>query len=394
MKKRLLIISFDLEIGGVERSLIGLLAGLDYSRYEVDLFLFAHSGELMSCIPAEVKLLPELPEYSLIKKPLKTAVVSNPKIGVARLISKAVGLIKQKLLGVQGDMLVQNCRFCLPFWRSIEDEYDAALSFASPHYCATNRVNSKTTVGWIHSDYQTCAVDRTLELAMWSRLDVIAAVSSSVKESFSRVFPEVAEKIIVIENVVCPDFIRLQASGDVTEEMPFVLGETRICSVGRFCYAKNYDSIPDIVLRLNELEIQVRWYLIGFGGDEPLIRTKIKDAGVEDQVIILGKKTNPYPYMNACDIYVQPSRYEGKAVTVREAQVLGKPVIISNFPTAKSQLEDGVDGLICPLTVNGMSDAIKTLIENHELGDRLSQMATSRDYSNQAEIERLYQLCE
>lgn len=70
---------------------------------------------------------------------------------------------------------------------------------------------------------------------------------------------------------------------------------------------------------------------------------------MKQYVEILGKKENPYPYIRACDVYVQPSRYEGNCVAVREAQMLGKPVIITGYPTAESQLRNGIDGIIVPL---------------------------------------------
>lgn len=60
----------------------------------------------------------------------------------------------------------------------------------------------------------------------------------------------------------------------------------------------------------------------------------------------LGKNLNPYPYICRCDLYVQPSRYEGKCVSVKEAQMLRKPVVITNYATANSQVENGVDGII------------------------------------------------
>lgn len=65
---------------------------------------------------------------------------------------------------------------------------------------------------------------------------------------------------------------------------------------GRFCDAKNFDNIPDLCRRLVEDGLDVKWYLIGYGGDEPRIRQKIAEAGMEERVIILGKKDNPYPY--------------------------------------------------------------------------------------------------
>jgi glycosyltransferase involved in cell wall biosynthesis len=227
---------------------------------------------------------------------------------------------------------------------------------------------------------------------MWQALDWIVAISEDAKKSFLKVFPELKNKVIVIENIISPDFIRAEAVVDVSTEIPYAAGVTNLCSIGRFCYPKNFESIPEIVLRLNELGIRIRWYLIGFGGGEDLIREKIEKAALEDQVMILGKKTNPYPYIKACDIYVQPSRYEGKAVAVREAQILGKPVLITDFPTAKSQLEDGVDGLICPLSIEGVADGIKALVEDKALRDKLAQTAAARDYSNRDEVNKIYRL--
>lgn len=394
-KRKIIIISTGLKIGGVERSLIGLLDAIDYERVEVSLFLYGHDGEFMAMIPAEVQLLPENMNYAVIEKPIKSVLFTKQfSIALARLTAKFVAAFRGRIMGVRGFLLPRSVRYCLPFLPKIPGSYDLAISFLTPHDPVMKKVTAKKRVGWVHTDYSTmdCGVDHAFELPVWQDLDAIAAVSDSVKDTFAQVFPEVSEKIVVIENIVSSGFIRRKAEEDVTKEMPVVSGEIRICSVGRFCHAKNFDAIPETVKRLNELGIRVRWYLIGFGSGESLIRERIKESDVERQVIILGKKTNPYPYMKACEIYVQPSRFEGKAVTVREAQILGKPVLITNFPTAKSQLEDGVDGMICPLSVDGVADGIRILIENPELRERISDTCASRDYSNQSEVEKIYEI--
>ena len=96
--------------------------------------------------------------------------------------------------------------------------------------------------------------------------------------------------------------------------------------------------------------------------------------------------------MKACDIYVQPSRYEGHSVTVREAQILGKPVIITNYPTAKSQIQDGVDGVICPMDNESIADAIISLANDKQKRARLVEYVSSHDYGNEKEVEKIYQL--
>ena len=123
-----------------------------------------------------------------------------------------------------------------------------------------------------------------------------------------------------------------------------------------------------------------------------MLKNLIKENNLEENFILLGKKMNPYPYIKACDLYVQPSRYEGKAVTVTEARILGKPTIITNYPTSKSQLTEGVDGLICDLSIEGIANGIEKLYKNIDLRNELINNCSNIDYSNNSELENLYEL--
>lgn len=166
-----------------------------------------------------------------------------------------------------------------------------------------------------------------------------------------------------------------------------------LLSIGRFCAAKNYDNVPDITHRIVASGISdLKWYIIGFGGDEGLIRSKIAEAGMEEHIILLGKKENPYPYIKACDIYVQPSRYEGKSVTVREAQMLCKPVAVTAYPTAASQVLHGVDGVIVPLDNEGCARGLASFIADTGLQTKITEYLTTHDYGNEAEVEKIYNL--
>jgi glycosyltransferase involved in cell wall biosynthesis len=167
----------------------------------------------------------------------------------------------------------------------------------------------------------------------------------------------------------------------------------KLLSVGRYTHAKNYDNVPDICRRLINAsgDVDLRWFIIGFG-DDSNIRQAIAETGMERHVVLLGKKENPYPYIKACDIYVQPSRYEGKSVTVREAQMLCKPVVVTNYPTAASQITDGVDGVIVPLDNEGCAKGLASVIADEDLRHRLSAHLATHDYGNEAEIDKLYAL--
>lgn len=384
-----------MELGGAEISLIGLLQAMDYSRYDVDLFIHSHQGELMQFIPKDVNLLPEIREYALVEKPM----VEVLKAGRLRLLwarLKAKYLFKKyiKKIGVEqsaaifqyiGDAVTP----VLPSLRYL-GEYDLAISFLNPHNIVRDKVQAKKKACWIHTDYTRIDINLEKELPVWASYDYIISISPEVSKSFTKVFPSLGNKIVEIENILSPDFVRKRASEfDVHKEIFKDQGITNILSVGRFTNAKNYDNLPDICRRIHGHGASVRWYLIGYGGDEDLIRRKISEAGMENYVIILGKRSNPYPYMKACDIYAQPSRYEGKSVTVREAQMLCKPVVVTNYPTAKSQINNGVDGVIVSLDNEDCAQGMADFIRNKKLQDNIIEYLQTHDFGNLSEAKKI-----
>ena len=273
-------------------------------------------------------------------------------------------------------------------------EYDLAISFLTPHYFVAEKVRAKKKIAWIHTDYSVVQVDTVSELAMWGAYDAITSISENVTAAFLSVFPTLRDKIVLIENILPKGLISKQADAFAVEnEMPND-GSIQLLSIGRFTNAKNFDNVPDICCHILEAGQDIKWYLIGYGGEEPLIRQRIQEAGMADRVIILGKKENPYPYIKACDLYVQPSRYEGKAVTVREAQMLCKPVVITRYTTSASQLEDGVDGVIVPMDNESCAEGIASMLRDEELQQRLIENTKVRDYTNAEEVNKLYQILE
>ena len=396
MKKKLLIVSHALELGGAERSLIGLIDALDPERWDIDLFLLRHEGELIADIPEYVNLLPEVPAYTVLARPMKdTLREGHVLLTAARLTGRiAAGRYAKKHGHTEsGVALEYSHKFTCPLMPRIQPgtEYDLAISFLTPHYFVAKKVQAKQKIAWIHTDYSRVQVNIPSETAMWSAYDHIASISDAVTESFLKLFPGLKNKVVLIENILPVRYVKKQAKAfSVEPEMP--ADGIRLLSIGRFCYQKNFENVPDICARLLEKGLRVYWYLIGFGPDEGLIRERIAASHMEEHVIVLGKKENPYPYINACDLYVQPSRYEGKAVTVREAQMLGKPVVITRYATSSSQLEDGVDGVIVPMDNDGCAAGIADLLRDPARMERLSQTCKSRDYSNRQEVEKLYQM--
>lgn len=395
---RVLIVSHGLELGGAESSLIGYLHALaGKSDVKTDLFLYRHFGEGLRHIPNGVTLLPENAVYACLATPIKSVLKKGHFLTAA---GRTVGKLKAKRFnkkhGVDNQKsavaLEYSHKYTKRFMPTITDtEYDLAVSFLTPHYFVLEKVRAKRKVAFIHTDYSYITVDIDSETAMWNGYDRIAAVSASVAESFTKLFASLKNKVSVIENVNPVGLIRARAKEFVpTDEMPDGRG-LKLLSIGRFCEQKNFESIPAKAAVLKKLGLNFVWYIIGYG-DDTAIKNAIAENGVQTEVVILGKKENPYPYIKRCDIYAQPSRYEGKAVTVLEAQILAKPVIVSNYATARSQLQDGTDGIIAPMDDEGFAKRLYALACDKRLRESLSAACGNGSYGNEEMVDKLLEV--
>ena len=396
-----------MEIGGGEMSLIGLLHAIDYSQYDVDLFIYSHRGELMQFIPKEVNVLPEIPAYTNIENPIKEVIKKGfLRIAIARLKTKWQYQRYLKRTGLEKSdeiyrLMANNITPCLPSLKKY-GKYDLAINYLGMHNVVLDKVDAKKKLAWIHTDYSTVHVNADEDVKRWGAFDYIISISEGVTKSFLKTFPSLRDKIIEMENILSSSFVRERAElipqSEIEKEMPCEENTIRLLSIGRFCEAKNYDNVPDICKRINSSlftlhsSLRVRWYIIGWGGDEQLIRQKIAEAGVEDNVILLGKKTNPYPYIKSCDIYCQPSRYEGKSITVREAQMLCKPVVVTNYLTASAQINDGIDGVIVQMDNEGCAKGIVEFITDKSKQIAICKYLVENEYGNKNEVNTLYKL--
>lgn len=389
MKKKkdiLVVFTGSMELGGIERSLLGLLDSIDYNEYNVDLFLYAHHGPLMYLVNENVNVLPEEKELAYLRESFGTKLKNRAYYSAYMRCREAV---ISKFTHINHDeMWAEIMRKKV---KPIKKHYDLALGFFRPFDLIDEKVYADIKVGWIHTDYSSAGEDLELLRKDYAKMDYIVGVSDQTARTFIELFPELESKVIISENIISERFIKGEADKlDVSNEMDDSC--VKLLSIGRFCEAKNFDNVPEIASIIKSKNIDFKWYIIGYGADENLIKSKIAQYNMEDNVIILGKKENPYPYIKACDIYVQPSRYEGKCVAVREAQILNKPVIITNYASSKSQLQDGFDGVIVPMDNQGCADGIVKVIDDKDLQNQLIENTKKTDYTNSKEIEKLYKL--
>ena len=396
MRPRILIAMHYMELGGAESALLGLLLAHDSEKADIDLFLYDHVGELMQYIPSSVNLLPKIEAYSMLERPI-SELLRKGYWGVA--LSRALARYfarqekknnKEKLDDISVYYYIS--KLVNPFLPKINPsvEYDLAISFLQPHLYVLKKVRACKKLAWLHTDYSKVFVSRKEE-AVWSQFNYIAAISEDVGHSFVNRFPSLNSKIIPVENILSSKFIRERA---MENDVSLPGNSIRLLTIGRYSYPKKLEDIPVLTALLQKIFPDLKWYIIGYGNpnEEKKILDSINFAGVKDNVVLLGKKTNPYPYIKACDIYVQPSRYEGKSITVREAQILCKPVIVTAYPTATSQIRDGVDGVIVPLEIEQCANAMISFLKDKEKQEKIIYYLSAHDFGNEIEINKIYQL--
>jgi glycosyltransferase involved in cell wall biosynthesis len=396
-KKNLLFIIPGLSAGGGERSLINLLTGLDYSRYNVDLQLLSHEGLFMNLIPRQVRLLPLREPFATFSRPLGASALALAKKGSVRLAADRVLYSLHNRIGREGGKREQRSwRHLSRSFSRLSKTYDAAIGFlekTSIYFCV-EKVNAAVKIGWVHNDYDKLELAPAFDRRYFAELDHLVTVSRECANVLKMRFPEHSGKIAVIHNVVSPGLIREMAFLERGELYNRANGEFVIVSIGRLHEQKNFELAIEACRKLLDRGLNVQWHVIGEGPERAKLNQLIASHGLEGRFWLLGLKANPYPYVHQADLYVQTSLYEGKAIAVDEAKILQKPIVITNFSTARDQLRHESEGLIAEMNADAVADAIARLAADASLRQRITSKLAGQQLGTEKEIDKLYSLVE
>lgn len=395
MKKILFVIN-SLTIGGSEKSLVSLLNLIDYSEYEVDLLMLKKGDTFDKYIPKEVNIL-DVPEYYkfLYNDYEEISLRNKLKYTLCR-YKCSIGLRVNKKLKIpinNQQILYKNQKSYL---EKLKKQYDVAIAYAQgfPTYYIVDKVSSKKKIAWINCDYATTMYDKEFDYNYYTKIDNMVVVSEAVRKSMIKYFPQYKEKLKLIFDIVNSQLI-IKMSNEKNNVFNNK-NELTILTVGRLSiHHKGYDIAAYTAKLLKDKKYKFKWYIVGEGPDRNEIEELIKKHNIEDCFILLGAKDNPYPYMNQCDLYVQPSRKEGFGLTVVEAKILNKPIICTNFNTAKEIISDGIDGMISGMDALSLSNSISEFINNKQIRYAiLNNIKKSKIYDSTNQIEELYKLLE
>ena len=391
-KKKVLFVNFSLHSGGIEKSLVTLLSLFDFDRYEVDLQLFADEGLFLDRVPPQVNHLPSL-FPGVYRKNIREALpgllkAGHPLIALCRLLVTFAG----KTRGGMGDRLYRMWRIEKHFIPASKKEYDAVVAFmeGQPIYYAVTKVKARRKIGFIHGDYGAMGLNADLDRRFVARLHALCTVSESCREALCEAFPAWEPRFHVVYNIISAGFMRklADASADFGDDFT----GPRILTIARLSHQKGLDLALLAALLMKKRGYTFRWYVIGVGPEEADLRDQRSALGLDDTFFFLGERGNPYPFLRACDIYAQPSRFEGKSIAVDEAMVMARPILLTDFSTAADQIASGKNGLIVPMTPEGIAEGLQRLLDDKALRQRFTGALSACDYTNESEIEKLYAL--
>ncbi len=396
MKKKLLFVINTLGHAGAETALLELLRRLDSREYEIFLYVLMGQGEMARRLPEYVTLLNARYDDSSVlssegKRRLKGKVLRA-------LFSRGTCLrLAPYLFGQAAEMLRRGK--VLPdklLWRAMSDggerfdmRFDLAVAYleGGAAYYVADHVNAQRRAAFVHVDYARAGYTRALDRGCYLKYDKIFAVSDEVRKAFLDSYPECGEVTEVFHNILDPETIRRKAGcgGGFTDGYHGM----RILSVGRLTSQKAFEVSVRAMKLLKERGERVRWYVLGDGDQRRTLEEQVRRLGLEEDFLMPGAVDNPYPYMAQADIYVHASRFEGKSIAIQEAQILGKAILVSDCSGNREQVTDGVDGLMCELTPEGICGGITELLHDPEKRERFGRAAAEKNTGSGAEIDKL-----
>ena len=398
MKKVLFVIN-TLGGAGAEKALLELLKRFPKEQYEVSLYVLLDQGELISQIPKHVKILNrEYSDVSVLSKEGKK--VLNKKIwkrlwsrgavfrNLPFLIRNAIVMLKKDK--IRPDKLLW--RVMSDSGQVIKEHYDMAIAYleGGATYYVHDHINADWKYTFLHVDYGFAGYTRKLDRNCYLDFDRIFTVSDEVKKSFVEAYPECRDDTYVFHNLIDQKEIRRKA------ELPGGFEDSydgkRILTVGRLTAQKAYEVSIDAMKILKDHGIKARWYVLGEGELREKLQSQIKRLGLEKDFLLLGAKTNPYPYYKQCDLYVHATRFEGKSIAIQEAQTLGCSILVSDCSGNREQVIQGEDGMMCGLTPEEVSKNIEELLKNPQKCRELGKKASVKLSSEDKDVLKLFQI--
>lgn len=385
--------------GGISTSLINMLHHLKGKNIQVDLFLFNDEISDETNIPDFVQII--RPKYLLriYSKSVREVYNSKkiPQIIVASLLHFAGKFVGNKNLV---NILIK--------FEKKRMNYDVAIAYSNDIFfknksllertfsggsneLVIKSIGSKKKIGWIHSDPNALGFTYQYCKKIYQKYDSIITVSAASREKFVEIIPEYANKTKIINNLFQINKIKILSNDinpyETDEEFKFVT----VCRINN--EAKRIDRIINTCEILKQEGIKkFKWYIIGDGKDLDFLKNMARLKNVDDIIVFLGSKSNPYAYMKNSNCLVLSSEYEAQGLVLTEAHISGTPVIVTGYEEAFEFVNHGINGLICDNSTKGLYETIKKVLLDTEILENIKINIKNQEFSNSKGLKQLFEI--
>ncbi|WP_195244230.1 glycosyltransferase [Clostridium celatum] len=393
MKKILFAIN-HLKMGGIEKTLINLINEIDFSKYEVTIFVLKKEGECINLISDKVNII-EFENYEKFKKKY----INNPRIVILDSIKKLKIIKSLNLIACYLVLKIFNYPILyyneiMKYTKCLDDIYDLVIDYEGVNpilsFFVKNNTKGEKKAIWVHFDYNLYPINKKIYNYIYKYFNNIVVVCNNLGDILKVMFPRHKEKLKTIYNVI--DSKRIVELANKEKNVYSNYCGIKVLTIGRLVGQKGQDIVIPILHRLRKEGYNIKWFCVGEGKSRPIYENMIKEYNLEDEFCLLGNKMNPYPYIRECDIYVQPSRYEGYCTTTNEAKILNKPIITTNVSGANEQFLNNFNGIIVDINEESIYIAIKKLLDNKEILTQLQENLKIQNVSTCSEVEKVYEL--
>ena len=391
MKKKVLFIIGSLQSGGVSKSMVSLLNAWDTEKYETSLLLCCKDGDVFSdYLPKNIQLI-----YSPVIEHVMGGFFSLKWLLVHGHFLLCLGVLLRLILShVSRPLASELIAKMMPVVSDVH--YDLIVDYGGQQllYYMVNKLSATKKVSFFHSDYSKWSFYYNADKKYYPLVDHIFTISQTCVDSLKHFFPNCTDRVSIMENISSPTIIRQQSLESIGEfkvqvDQMKANGNTILCTIGHICRGKGFDFAIEASDILKRNGIHFKWIFIGKVLEENLLKL-IADKKLDDNILLVGIQSNPYPYISLSDIVVHPSRFEGKSIALDEAKILCKPIVVTNFSTVGDQFENGKNGTISEMSGKAVANAVIELINNPNLQDSYRMYLETHIIDNSSEVNKLY----
>ena len=268
---------------------------------------------------------------------------------------------------------------------------DIVIDFDSSLTKIIDKLNSSKNLVWIHSSIKNwkkkkSKIDRFVDRI--SKYSKIICICKEMKEDLINLKNELKKKVDFLYNPIYFDRIKKLSNEDFSEEDKKLLKDKFLLSIARLdCVPKDFETLFKAYEIAKKDGYDGKLYIIGDGPDKDKVE-KLKEANLyKEDILLLGRKENPYNWLKKADKLILSSRYEGFAIVLLEGLCLGKNVIASDCKTGPNEILANNRGLL--FKVGDYSTLAKYIISEknkEELEFSLEEFERNRIFEKFLEI--------